>query len=254
MNKSTPKLCYIMLLLLIGTDAFAGQVNIPYTFVAQQPAVATEVNANFNAVKISVDDNDDRIGNLIILVNQLQSNLATANATIASHNARLNSVESNTVLALDGYVMLSTINGYDTAEFTGINVQINSGSGSTHAAVNGLGNLTIGYNETAANAPEFCSDPQYDDSVNCIGNGEFWANNVRRGSHNLVLGNRNSYDDSGGIVTSFNNIINGLSASVLGGRNNHASGTYSTVSGGFENLAMGQYSVVSGGYGNLAAG
>ena len=41
--------------------ALAGSVTIPNTFVAATPAVAAEVNANFAAVKLAVDDNDARI-------------------------------------------------------------------------------------------------------------------------------------------------------------------------------------------------
>jgi len=179
---------------------------------------------------------------------QLTADLATANNTIASHNNRITNIESNTVLALDGYLMLSTNNGYDTAEFTDINVQINNNSGSTDGAINGLGNLIIGYNETSASAPSFCSDPQFTHPTTCSSNGQIWDNNVRRGSHNLILGASNSYDDYAGIVSGYNNIINNGYASVLGGSSNKATGNYSSVSGGHLNDAQGYGSSVIGGY------
>jgi len=238
---------YMAFLLLTTSFAQAATVVIPNTFVANSPAVAAQVNDNFNAVKTSVNDNDSNIATLMAAVAQLQTDLATANATIAA-------IQSNTVLELDGYLMLSTFHGYDTAEFTNINVQINSGSGNTNGVVNGLGNLTIGYNETSHLAPEFCSDPQYTGSVFCISSGQIWDSNVRRGSHNLILGFGNSYDDFGGIVAGQINIINGQYASVLGGYLNQASGHWSSVSGGNNNQATGWYSSISGGLSNQASG
>jgi hypothetical protein len=46
---------------LLAGPASAGQVSLPNVFQANTPAVAGEVNANFNAVKSAVDDNDSRI-------------------------------------------------------------------------------------------------------------------------------------------------------------------------------------------------
>ena len=41
--------------------AFASSVTIPNTFVADTPAVAADVNANFDAVAVGVNDNDSRV-------------------------------------------------------------------------------------------------------------------------------------------------------------------------------------------------
>jgi hypothetical protein len=58
--------------LLIGAFYFAltnltlaGSVTLPNTFTAGTPARASEVNANFSAIKSAVDDNDARINTLI---------------------------------------------------------------------------------------------------------------------------------------------------------------------------------------------
>lgn len=48
----------------VVTRAFAGPVTIPHTFVADTPAVAEEVNANFSAVAAQINDNDARIAAL----------------------------------------------------------------------------------------------------------------------------------------------------------------------------------------------
>ena len=115
-----------------------------------------------------------------------------------------------------------------TIEFSGVNVQIDSGSGSTDGPVNGSGNLIIGYDEL-------------------IGVGD-----DRTGSHNLIVGAKNNYSSYGGIVAGNYNSVTGSFASVLGGFVNVASGDDAVVSGGYYNTASGQYAAVSGGNNNEA--
>ena len=109
---------------------------------------------------------------------------------------------------------------------TGVNLHVRSGSGATEGAVNGAGNLIIGYNESATGT----------------------------GSHNLVVGSEHSYLSYGGIVVGQRNSIEYPFASVTGGNFNNARAPYSSVNGGFGNTASGDSSVVSGGYVNAAAG
>ncbi len=233
-------------MVLVSIGANAAELTIPNTFVANTPAVASEVNGNFGAVETAVDDNNARIA-------ALEATIASLQSTVNSLNSRLTSVENNTVLELDGLLGYSEFNGYPTAEFTGVNLQINNGIGSTTSG-NGLGNIIIGYNEASNAAPEFCSDPQYTTSVTCIGNLQMWGRNVYRGSHNLVLGSSNSYDDSAGIVAGIYNVMNNDLASVIGGERNISSGYKSMVLGGRENIASGINSTVSAGVQNQAIG
>ena len=137
--------------------------------------------------------------------------------------------------------------GYDTLVFSGMNVQLVNGTGSTDgtsADAEGTGNLIIGYNElrveTGANPPCPSSDPR------C---------NYRLGSHNLIIGNRNNYtaNSYGGMVVGRYNEIDGAYASVSGGAVNEASGDHSSVSGGLGNTASNDYSSVSGGSANTAS-
>ena len=115
--------------------------------------------------------------------------------------------------------------------FEGCNVHIRSGAGRTDGAVNGLGNLIVGYNEPGISSPP------------------------RTGSHNLVLGRFHSYSSYGGLVAGENNTISGISASVSGGGNRTASGILASISGGEGNTASGgAFSTVSGGTGNTASG
>lgn len=235
------------LLLCYNISIYASDFNIPNVFIANQPAIASEVNGNFGAAKTAIDNNHDRVAALEATVTSLQN-------TINSLNSRLTAVENNTVLELDGLLQFSMFKGYPTAEFTDVNVQINNGSDSTTGAINGLGNLTIGYNESQGWAINFCSDPQYIDSVNCIGNLELWGRWVYRGSHNLIMGRANSYDDSAGIVMGRGNVINGDYASVLGGTSNIASGEFSFIGTGSGNTATGERSSIVGGASNTASG
>lgn len=116
-----------------------------------------------------------------------------------------------------------------TLQLTGINVQIVSGSGATDGAVNGRGNLIVGYN--AASSVQ-----------------------TRTGSHNVVVGDEHEYTSYGGLVAGFKNTITGPFASVSGGRISWATGTYASVSGGVNNTASGESASASGGRVNTASG
>lgn len=117
--------------------------------------------------------------------------------------------------------------------FTGANIYIQSGSGSTsdsNGGLRGLGNLTIGYNEPSG------------------------VPNGRVGSHNLILGQNNDYTSFGGFVAGYLNTISGTYASISGGNGSIASGNASSVSGGSSNIASGNTASVSGGNQNTASG
>jgi len=131
----------------------------------------------------------------------------------------------------------------------GANVHVRSGSGDTSDAcddrdpdfpncesLTGLGNLIIGYNEKH----RFGGRPEPEE--------------VRTGSHNLVVGVDHSYSSYGGFVAGKRNAVTGESASVCGGINGKASGSYSSVSGGNINVASGLGASVSGGNRNVASG
>ena len=118
-----------------------------------------------------------------------------------------------------------------TIRFTGVNVQVVNGTGSTDGPGNGLGNLVAGYQELRED-----------------------ERNRRLGSHNLVVGKANNYTTWGGQVVGERNTLSGHLSTVTGGYGNLASGRHSTVSGGIGNTAGGEWSVVSGGSRNTATG
>ena len=135
--------------------------------------------------------------------------------------------------------------GFPELVITGANLRIVNGLGSTDClkgdnpiagepipdCPNGLGNLIVGYNEPSQQ-----------------------GENVRTGSHNVVVGQAHSFSRFGGLVVGLLNTISGDFAVVSGGLLNIAAGTWSAVSGGQHNTTEGSRSTVSGGGGNTASG
>jgi hypothetical protein len=93
----------------------------------------------------------------------------------------------------------------------------------------GFGNLVLGYDEDPGGHPP-------------------------TGSHNLILGEEQTFTSYGGIDAGFLSTISGPFASVTGGLGNTASGKFASVSGGASNTAEGEFSSVSGGYANSTKG
>jgi trimeric autotransporter adhesin len=119
------------------------------------------------------------------------------------------------------------VGGKPTIQFSGVNVQILSGSGSTRGAVNGEGNLVIGYDENP-------------------------GGHAQTGSHNLILGEEQTFTSFGGILAGRKNTISAPFAAVTGGFENLASGEASWAGGGQRNRATGFNASISGGQLNEA--
>ncbi len=156
------------------------------------------------------------------LLLKLASEVAADHAVIADLRAQLaaKSQPSTAPVASSTTYGPFTVTGKDVY-LTGYNLHIRSGSGSTSGAVNGYGNLIIGYNE-AGSSPK------------------------RTGSHNLILGTQNNYTSYGGIVAGNANTISGIYASVVGGRSGTASGSYSCIAGGYKNTTSTIYTAAVG--------
>jgi hypothetical protein len=136
--------------------------------------------------------------------------------------ARVSTLE-NEVSALQALLAGVTRNG-STLLFSGMNLQLESGSGATNGQVNGLGNLIIGYNENPGS---------------------------QTGSHNLVLGNSQSFTSYGGLLGGQNNTASGPFVAVLG-KGNAATAASSAVTGGEFNQATAPYATVGGGCSGIA--
>ena len=103
---------------------------------------------------------------------------------------------------------------------TGANLHIRNGLGRTDCTdeeeneipdcPNGLGNLIVGYNEPRPQGEE----------------------NIRTGSHNVVVGQEHNFSRFGGLAVGLFHTISGDFATVSGGIGNTASDEFATVSGG----------------------
>jgi len=123
-------------------------------------------------------------------------------------------------------VQPSGVDAKPTVQFSGANVQIVNGEGSTKTA-NGEGNLVVGYDEKPG---------------------------AQTGSHNLILGEEQTFTSFGGILGGKENTISAPFASATGGSKNTASGENASVSGGNGNTASANGASVTGGSTNIASG
>lgn len=172
-------------------------------------------------------------------------------AALQALSARVDALEADLTAADDRIASLeATLAGVtrdgSTLTFSGMNVQVVNGNGST-GATNGLGNLIVGYNE------DYSDTGCKPSPSNCQYHGDGTAD-PRSGSHNLIIGVDHTYSSYGGLVTGRNNTISGKFASVTGGERNAAPGNYASVSGGAGNTASGNWASVSGGVANTASG
>lgn len=146
----------------------------------------------------------------------------------ASLQAQIDTLKSQVAALQTLLASVSIVDSGKTVRFTGVNVQVVSGGGSTAATINGKGNLIVGYNAGT-------------------------AGQLRTGSHNLIVGDEHEFVSYGGLVAGTHNTVNGPGASVTAGFNNIA-GQGAAVSGGVNNKATGLYASVSGGESGTASG
>lgn len=155
------------------------------------------------------------------------ASLKTKVSALESDNARLQTKVSALEDKLSKVSYDATgMNGKPTLKIDGANLQVVSGSAATDGAINGLGNLFIGYNENAG---------------------------TQTGSHNLILGSQQTFTSYGGVIAGHANTLSGAFANVFG-QFNTATAFASSVTGGIANTASGRWSSVLGGQGNTASG
>jgi hypothetical protein len=154
------------------------------------------------------------------------------------------SADQQALISILPHIRFSTsgVGAKPTIQFSGVNVQVVSGSGTTNGTLNGEGNLVVGYAENI-------------------------SNRTRTGSNDLIVGLNNGWSSFGQIVGGRNNVASGLYATAVGdgnaargidsfvaGLGNAASGAESSVSGGTGNVAFGSQASVTGGHLNQARG
>lgn len=181
-----------------------------------------------------------------------QVQLSTLQRELESLKADLRGLRANSILDLNGYLTFDISNGYPTALFRGVNVQIVNGMGETQT-VNGTGNLIVGYNRPSATS-FICSLGITDSASGCLANGGVWAQSHKSGSHNIIGGDFNSYSSWGGLVLGMENATSAPYTAVLAGARNRAGGAFASIAGGSFNTASGISSSVSAGTENHATG
>jgi hypothetical protein len=180
----------------------------------------------------------------------LEEEIDKLKAEVTSLQSALAGILANPALALGPYVTVESAPLAGLAGphvlFEGANVHVRSGSGATDdgGTLTGLGNLVVGYNA----------------DVN--------ANDLRSGSHNLVLGDDHTYTSFAGVAAGVDNALeeayalvagqanraSGFASSITGGLLNEASEVWASVSGGQQNHASATSSSISGGVLNVASG
>ncbi len=229
-------------------------VVLSITFVMIWSAQAQTVEERLTALEAQVANVEQVSVQLFQLVSSLQPNLVTIINALATQQAEIAALQSadtqiqavNTQqtddIALFGddvATLEDILNGVtrtgDTMTFSNMNLQVVSGTGTTDGAVNGLGNIIIGYDE---------------DIFPFLGGGLPASN--KTGSHNLIVGKGLNYSSFGSIVTGLDNVSAGNYSAVTGGNRNRASAEFASVSGGNFNHASGISASVTGGQSNDA--
>jgi trimeric autotransporter adhesin len=268
--------------LLVMRGALADPVTGLTTFTANSPARATEVNANFTAVKTAVDNSHQRIvtlegtsaedhARITALESALETSrqqIATLQAELEASRQRIGTIETQltstpvqALLAFAPHLSVMTLNSRPTIRLSGANLQIVNGTNDTYR-INGTGNLVLGYDEArpTTSAPECSlgvSSPSFspvETEAQCTAARGTWAIDHKTGSHNLIVGAQHNYPSAGTFIAGAQNTASSVGASVAGGLFNRAGGIDSAVSGGSLNRALGFATSVTGGAGNRAVG
>ncbi len=252
------KAAWVAGLLLLAADGWGQQNPAPAGPETQLRALRQQVAALRKQLAVVRNELAARNGVYQELQMQLQTlqsqqaELSALRQQVELVRAELRSLKANTVLDLNGYVTFEISNGYPTAMFRGVNVQIVNGTGNTQS-VNGMGNLIVGYNRPG-NGSFSCSLGRAETESECTAGGGLWAQSHKTGSHNIVGGDFNSYSSWGGLVLGFENVLSAPYAAVIAGARNRAGASFASISGGSYNTAGGIYSAVSAGFSNRAMG
>jgi hypothetical protein len=147
-------------------------------------------------------------------------------AVVSGGTGSAPSCGAGTTAVLAPTYVSSGVGGVPTVQFSSVNVQIVSGSGSTGGTVNGEGNLVVGYAENSGSLS-------------------------RTGSNNLILGRNGGWTGFGSMIGGLGNMDSADYGAVFG-QSNTLTGNFSVAAGGEFNVAKTPWSFIGGGCDNLA--
>lgn len=230
LRRTTPLVLLVLTILVMPVAAIAKDKENDHDRDDQRRSLIHHINgkAEIAALQLQVADLKNQMASLTSSEASLLNLLKSAQTDIGALQAKLNALGSNGSSSTGGSTVLSTLAKYVTVDpnpingmngphviFTGVNVHIRSGSGSTGdgGTATGLGNLVVGYN-----------------ALPIQGAGQ------RIGSHNIIGGDGNSFSSFGGLVFGLQNTIGNSYAAILGGESNQAVGFASSILGGRANF------------------
>lgn len=182
------------------------EVSVPNTFQAGQTARASEVNANFEALRSAIEDLQEQTANLRELNEHVE--------------------------VMDD----PNVEGGVRVVFKGVNVQIHNGDETVRT--NGLGNLIVGFGGDRTKGNKVCTGPSLKLNKNdCINDPDFtWSLNPKSGSHNVVIGENNAYGGDHALIAGTENVTV-FGQTAIGNQHEAYSGG-SVIIGGSKNRAI----------------
>lgn len=214
----------------MGLTSQASRISTVEMTTSSLTTRITSAESTLNSLSTTVGQLDTRVTTAQNLANSNKSRLDGVEPTVASHTSSINSLNGRAQsLETKTSSMTNSADGKQVY-FTGVNLHVRSGSGSTTGVVNGTGNLILGYDEART------------------------VDSQKTGSHNLVLGRRNNYTSYAGIVGGNDNSITGTYSVAITGDNGTASGPYSAIISGTGGLASNTSSAILTGHQNKSTG
>jgi hypothetical protein len=215
---------------------------------AEQDAVLDELadadrslEADQDAADASLASTMTDIAVIESVLGDASTGLAAISANVEGHATHIDDLEER-VSQADELMAFVDIDSRGDVVFQGTNVLLKNGGGTTSSA-NGKGNLILGYNA-------------YD--------GE-----DRSGSHNLIIGDHNSFWGTSGLVVGELHELGGHGSAILsgtqglmradasvivGGHTSDVTADFAAAIGGAHNTITGAFGTTIGGYNNTAAG
>ncbi len=155
---------WIVLASMVVTQAYAGQVTVPNTFVSGTKAKASEVNANFSAVQQGINDNDARISQNTSDIYTNTTAIGTINSQVSSNQA---SIQTNASAILGNAANIATNASNITANASSINANSNAimtlqqAIPATYQVVDSYGTVLGDLLGTGSNSTTFISSQGY---------------------------------------------------------------------------------------------